>query len=157
MNNSIKNLIKRRYDPNVELYQDVFLPISEIEVLQELEFYVGELPRLEQEDLKYSISGWLYSKGHVNHLRLITEFLTILPDLLNDLPYLETLCIKNNSLEDLPLLPDSMRNLRTLIISNCNIRNLPECIRSLPNLENLYIYNLPIESLPEWIGEMFST
>uniref|UniRef100_A0ACD5T6L6 Uncharacterized protein n=1 Tax=Avena sativa TaxID=4498 RepID=A0ACD5T6L6_AVESA len=80
------------------------------------------------------------------------------PEVIRHLSSLETLCLEDTDMEELPKWTGDLTSLRDLTISRCTgLKGLNEKMRQLTNLRSLQLrYCDSMVSLPHWLGELTS-
>lgn len=91
-------------------------------------------------------------KRRDKELYLVDMKITHLPEELLDLPWIEKINLRSNTLTNLPDWFGNFRNLRWLCLYDCQLQDLNPSLSRLKNLEYLEVGENQLLSLPSWIS-----
>ncbi|MFX1250945.1 MAG: leucine-rich repeat domain-containing protein [Promethearchaeota archaeon] len=144
-------------------YQGVNLPTNEIDVLEELEYDLGQpIPPIRlmifiSDDHSFYYGDYLNDFGffaeedHVTRLALTYLEMNHFPESIGNLVNLKELNLRENQLQILPESLGQLQNLHTLHLGWNQLQALPDIIGQLHNLQNLNLCANRLHTLPESI------
>jgi hypothetical protein len=167
----------QRIQSKLEMFQDsdemIFknyhgkpLVQEEYDVLMELEQQVGEIPRLEVDnileihgsDFDESVRNFNYVifGNHIIKLTIQEKGLTSVPESIHQLKFLNRLDLRNNKLTELPETIQQLQYLEELILDINNLTAIPEWIGNLKLLGVIGLANNNIASVDKkWLNRDF--
>ncbi|MFX1253901.1 MAG: leucine-rich repeat domain-containing protein [Promethearchaeota archaeon] len=134
-------------------YQGIPLYIEEVEVLHTLENQLKKkIPPVNKITAK--TVGVTVEENHVTGLAIYNQELSCLPEIIDDLRYLQWLNIRFNKLHTLPETIGNLVNLQKLDLAWNQISSLPASFGNLRNLGWLNLHENQLTFLPETFGNL---